>query len=303
MRKKERLTTGWNLVWMILCIVFSLVLAGFLIWDHQVRAAEGERLRELAGMEQEIYVPKETEPAGSAEETKAANDETEAADNGTFPDSMTAETAGGGQAKGIVCWGDEFFQEDEVEQYSYRVALAKELSENGYDMEVTRKTLSGASTLSVMKMAGIPEEEIEAYADAHREAAGDGELPVTETGTRNLTEEQMERTDVDDIPVIFMGYYGGWNHDPEELIEQQQKILDTFGKNKERFVIVGTMPLDESVSQEDFDSAMEEAWGEHYISTADASTWHVAGRAGQAAVGRAIYEKLVDLGYITAGQE
>lgn len=300
MRKKERLTTGWNLVWLILCIVFSLVLAGFLVWDHQVRAAERERLKELAGREQEIYVPKETEPVGNADETRAANDE---ALFDSVTADKTAESAGGEQEEGIVCWGDEFFQEDEAEQYSYRVALAKQLSENGYDMEVTGKTLSGASTLSVMKMAGIPEEEIEAYADAHREAADGGELPITETGTRELTEEQMERTDIDDIPVIFMGYYGGWNHDPEELIEQQQKILDTFGKNKNRFVIVGTMPLDESVSQSDYDSAMEEAWGEHYLSTADATTWHVAGRVGQEAVGRAIYEKLVDLGYVTAEQE
>lgn len=295
MRKKEKLMSGWNLVLMVLCIVFSLVLAGFLVWDYQVRAAEGKRLKELAGRNQEIYVPEETEPGGSEENAETKNE--------TPSGAETTGDAGGERAEGIVCWGDEFFKEDEVEQNSYRAALQEQLLENGYDMEVRRKTLSGASTLSVMKMAGIPEEEIEAYVKAHREAAGDEEPPVTETGTRNLTEEQTERTDVNDIPVIFMGYYGGWNHDPKELIEQQQKILNTFGKNKERFVIVGTMPLDESVSQSDYDSAMEEAWGEHYISAADATEWHVAGRAGQAAVGRAIYEKLVELEYITAEQE
>ncbi len=295
MKKRERLTSGWNLVLLVLCIVFSLVLAGFLIWDRQVRASEGRRLKELADREQEIYVPEETESAESEENTEAKNE--------TPSGAETTEGVEGERAEGIVCWGDEFFQEDEVERYSYRVALAEQLLENGYDMEVRKKTLSGASTLSVMKMAGISEEEIEAYAAAHREAAGDEEPPVTETGTRNLTEEQMARTDVDDIPVIFMGYYGGWNHDPQELIEQQQKVLDTFGKNKERFIIVGTRPLDESVSEDDFDSAMEEAWGDHYISAADVTDWHIAGRAGQAAIGGAIYEKLVDLGYITMEQE
>lgn len=300
MRKKEKLASGWNLVLMILCVVLSLVLAGFLIWDHQARAAEGERLKGIADREQEIYVPKETAPAESGENTG----ETEAPGNGTLPDTETSGSADGELAEGIVCWGDEFFQEeDEVGQYSYRVTLQERLLENGHDIKVTGKTLSGASTLSVMKMAGIPEEEIEAYAKAHREAAGDEEPPITETGTRNLTEEQMERTDADDIPVIFMGYYGGWNHDPEELIEQQRKILDTFGKNKERFLIVGTRPLDDSVSESDYDSAMEEAWGEHYLSAAEATSRHVAGRVGQAEIGRAIYEKLVDLGYITSGQE
>lgn len=303
MRKKEKLMSGWNLALMALCVALSLVLAGFLIWDYQARAAEGKRLRELAGGEQEIYVPKETETAGSGEDADGA----ETPDDGTLPDAGTQGTAGsadGELAEGIVCWGDEFFQEeDEVGQYSYRVTLQERLLENGHDIKVTGKTLSGASTLSVMKMAGIPEEEIEAYAKAHREAAGDEEPPITETGTRSLTEEQMERTDADDIPVIFMGYYGGWNHDPKELIEQQRKILDTFGKNKERFLIVGTRPLDDSVSESDYDSAMEEAWGEHYLSAAEATSRHVAGRVGQAEIGRAIYEKLVDLGYITSGQE
>ena len=39
-----------------------------------------------------------------------------------------------------------------------------------------------------------------------------------------------------------MGYYGGWNYDPEELAEQEQKILDTFGANKDNYVIVGLAP-------------------------------------------------------------
>ncbi len=55
-----------------------------------------------------------------------------------------------------------------------------------------------------------------------RQAANGAQLNVTETGIRDLTEEQTTRNDMDCIPVIFMGYYGGWNHDPQELTEQQE---------------------------------------------------------------------------------
>ena len=112
----------------------------------------------------------------------------------------------------------------------------------------------------------------------------------------------MERTEADYIPVIFMGYYGGWNKDPQELIEQQTKILDTFVGNRERFLVVGVRPMDGSVSREDYDAAMEAAWGEHYLSAAEVTTQNVASITGQQEIGRAIYDKLVELAYIKKEQ-
>ena len=171
------------------------------------------------------------------------------------------------------------------------------MNENGYSLTVADKTLNGASTLSIMKMAGVPQTDLDAYVAKHQEAAGGGELPVEETTMRDLTAEQMQRTEADYIPVIFMGYYGGWNHDPNELIEQQQKILDTFGSNKEKYIIVGSIPQDGSVDGTAYDAAMTEAWGEHYISTV-ALTNPRASYDGQAEIANGVYQKLLDLNYI-----
>lgn len=287
MRKKGKFLTGWNLFLFIICMILAMILVGFLIWEHQVQAAESMRLKAIADREQEVYVPEEE---GTVEVTQEAEE---------LPEEEEEITA----AQGIACWGDEFFRGEEAEQYSYRVILQERLAENGYELEVADKTLSGASTLSMLKMAGIPEEEIQAYIADHQEGADGAVLPITETGTRTLTEEQTTRTETDYIPVIFMGYYGGWNHDLPELIGQQRKILDTFGQNKERFVIAGVRPMDGSVTQNDYDSAMKEAWGEHYISMADVTTAGIMSRAGQEAAGRAIYEKLIALEYVEKAQE
>lgn len=264
---------------LIVCVVLFLALLGFLFWNRQLEQRETERLKKQAKTEVLVSAPAQ-EPEPEPEQEEAEPEEAQV------------------QAKGIACWGDEFFRGQEAEENSYRVTLEEQLEENGYDIEVIGKTLSGASTLSLMKMAGVPEEEIEDYIAAHQEGAQGRELPVTETGTRDLTEEQMERTEADYIPVLFMGYYGGWNRDPQELIEQQTKILETFVGDREQFLIVGIRPMDGSVSQEDYDSAMEAAWGEHYLSAAAATTQNVASVAGQQQIGQAIYDKLVELSYI-----
>ena len=160
------------------------------------------------------------------------------------------------------------------------------------------KTLAGASTLSLMKMAGVSQTDLDQYIAEHTEAAAGAEIPITETGIRDLTAEQTDRSDADYIPVIFMGYYGGWNYDPEELAEQEQKILDTFGANKDNYVIVGLAPADGSVDQATYDSTMKAKWGEHYISAAEAVTVPVASQQGQSEIAQAVFQKLEELGYI-----
>lgn len=77
----------------------------------------------------------------------------------------------------------------------------------------------------MMKMAGVSDETLQGYIAKHQQAANGAQLNVTETGIRDLTEEQTTRNDMDCVPVIFMGYYGGWNHDPAELAEQQEQIF------------------------------------------------------------------------------
>ncbi len=201
---------------------------------------------------------------------------------------------------GIVCWGDDLINGEASSTSSYMAVLTSLLTENGYNLPVINKTLQGGGTLSMMKMAGVSDEVLQGYITEHKQAAGNGEPYVTETGIRDLTAEQTERNDLECIPVIFMGYYGGWNHDPAELAEQQELILNTF-PDKERFLVVGTRPVDGSVTAEELDQVMSQKWGNHYISFASVTSEAAASDSGQKALAQAIFQKLEELGYISKG--
>lgn len=278
----------------LLCGALLVSLAGLMLWDRQQQQEDNARLRQLIEADQaetdqtSEKVEDSQEPSEEAEEDISEE---------TAPEAAAQQAEPEVPVQGIACWGDELLSADEAATYSYKVILQNLLNENGYSLTVADKTLNGASTLSVMKMAGVPQTDLDAYVAKHQEAAGGGELPVEETTMRDLTAEQMQRTEADYIPVIFMGYYGGWNHDPNELIEQQQKILDTFGSNKEKYIIVGSIPQDGSVDGTAYDAAMTEAWGEHYISTV-ALTNPRASYDGQAEIANGVYQKLLDLNYI-----
>lgn len=278
----------------LLCGALLVSLAGLMLWDRQQQQEDNARLRQLIEADQaetdqtSEKVEDSQEPSEEAEESISEE---------TAPEAAAQQAEPEVPVQGIACWGDELLSADEAATYSYKVILQNLLNENGYSLTVADKTLNGASTLSIMKMAGVPQTDLDAYVAKHQEAAGGGELPVEETTMRDLTAEQMQRTEADYIPVIFMGYYGGWNHDPNELIEQQQKILDTFGSNKEKYIIVGSIPQDGSVDGTAYDAAMTEAWGEHYISTV-ALTNPRASYDGQEEIANGVYQKLLDLNYI-----
>ena len=278
----------------LLCGALLVSLAGLMLWDRQQQQEDNARLRQLIEADQ-------AETDQTSEKVEDSQEPSEEAEEGiseeTAPEAAAQQAEPEVPVQGIACWGDELLSADEAATYSYKVILQNLLNENGYSLTVADKTLNGASTLSIMKMAGVPQTDLDAYVAKHQEAAGGGELPVEETTMRDLTAEQMQRTEADYVPVIFMGYYGGWNHDPNELIEQQQKILDTFGSNKEKYIIVGSIPQDGSVDGTAYDAAMTEAWGEHYISTV-ALTNPRASYDGQAEIANGVYQKLLGLNYI-----
>lgn len=278
----------------LLCGALLVSLAGLMLWDRQRQQEDNARLRQLIEADQAETDQTSEKVEDSQEPSEEAGEDIS---EETAPEAAAQQAEPEVPVQGIACWGDELLSADEAATYSYKVILQNLLNENGYSLTVADKTLNGASTLSIMKMAGVPQTDLDAYVAKHQEAAGGGELPVEETTMRDLTAEQMQRTEADYIPVIFMGYYGGWNHDPNELIEQQQKILDTFGSNKEKYIIVGSTPQDGSVDGTVYDAAMTEAWGEHYISTV-ALTNPRASYDGQAEIANGVYQKLLDLNYI-----
>lgn len=282
----------WNALFVVLCIVLVVALGGMLCWGIKKDSKERERLEKLAT--ESVKTNKETSGTSKKEDKEKETEEQEKPEETPKqPEKLPEE-----KTEGVVCWGDDLINGEDSATYSYKVVLQKLLTEKGYNLPVQDKTLQGAGTMSIMTMAGVPENEVQAFIDAHKAAANGAELPIAETGIRDLTPEQLERTDVNCIPIISMGYYGGWNHDPQELIQQQEKVLKTF-PDQEQFIIVGVRPFDDSVNSSTLDTAMREKWGEHYISASEVTGVHVAASfEGQAAVAQAVLEKLETLGYI-----
>lgn len=292
-----------NFLLAVICIGLFLLLGFFLVLNHRNQASETDRLKALAASatQEEQIEASQSQAEASQDQEETGNTEAEQkAGEGTGEKENSEDPAAEVQteAAGISCWGDEFFSQEDA-QYSYKNVLQQLLTDNGYQLQVADKTLAGASTLSLMKMAGVSQTDLDQYIAEHTEAAAGAEIPITETGIRDLTAEQTDRSDADYIPVIFMGYYGGWNYDPNELAEQEQKILDTFGANKDNYVIVGLAPADGSVDQVTYDTTMKEKWGEHYISAAEVTTVPVASQQGQSEIAQAVFQKLEELGYIT----
>lgn len=260
-----------NLILFVVCMVLVLFLGGVLAWGKKEDNQAAANLQKLISEEK---------------------DESETSENVDQEQENVEE-----KPEGIVCWGDDLINGDESGTYSYQVVLQGLLSERGYTYPVIDKTLQGAGTLSMMTMAGVGQEVIDGFRNRHIETAAGGELPITETGVRDLTSEEKERNDLKCIPVIFMGYYGGWNHDPAELAEQQAAILQTF-PNTERFVIVGTKPMDGTVGTDVLDAVMIEKWGDHYISVDTTIANTAPSYEGQREIAEAVLGKLEALGYL-----
>lgn len=314
-----------NILLIILCILLLAVFGSILVLNHRVEQEEAESIAEKVGDQStgiedyESVKEHAQELAEKGEQTEEDENSGENASSENRDDTASkdvqndvgAESAAVGEpaaetissdtvqeTAGIVCWGDDLTNGNVASTVSYVAVLENLLAEKGYDLPVINKTIQGGGTLSMMTMAGVDADVVQGYITAHQQAAGGTQLSVTETGIRDLTEEQTNRNDLDCIPVIFMGYYGGWNHDPAELTEQQENILNTF-PDKERFIIAGTRPVDGTVTAEVLDQVMTEKWGEHYISLASVTTEPASTDAAQKALAEAVLQKLEELGYIS----
>ena len=303
MRKSNKFV---NVLLIILCIVLVIALGGLVVWNKKQTRKETQRLEEMAdeakkadekALKELDKKEKETakELREKAEEEEEKQKEQQKAESTSTPAPEKKETP---KAEGVVCWGDDLLTESDTAQYSYMAVLQRILRENGYDLPVMNKTIQGGGTLSMMSRAGVSDEVIQGYITAHEKAANGTALYVTENGVRDFTEEELVRDDLKCVPVIFMGYYGGWNHDPNELAQQQEHILKTF-KNQEQFIVVGTRPLDGSVDSAALDAALKQKWGEHYISLAEVTSQPSSTYEAQEAMAQAIFNKMTELKYIS----
>ncbi len=282
-----------NLLLLLSCIILLGAVGFILVKDKQ----EAEKVVK----EVETVVSREEEETQNEQQQKelAVQKNTEPKPAAVTATPMPTQTpvAVEEEVKGIVCWGDDLMTADSTDKYSYMAVLQRLLNEQGYDISVINKTIQGGGTLSMMKMAGVSDQVLQGYISAHQQAANGAEISIMERGIRDLTPEQTERNDLDCIPVIFMGYYGGWNHNPAELAEQQEHILKTF-PNQERFLVVGTRPVDGSVDAPSLDQALQQKWGEHYISLAQTTTYPASTIEAQEIMAQTITQKMEELGYL-----
>lgn len=166
----------WNIIFMAFCVILIVLLAGMLIWSKKTEAAESKRLQAIAAGKKEDTENKAEDGQKKTESTEAENTKTEEASKEN--------------PEGIVCWGDDLINGEPSATYSYKVILQQLLQEKRYSLPVQDKTLQGASTLSMMTMAGVPADQVQQYITKHQEAAAGAELAITETGIRDLTPEQ-----------------------------------------------------------------------------------------------------------------
>ena len=288
----------------LLCLVLAGGLMYLLVNYKKAEIQEQERLEKLVTREKQKKT--ETTEKKQKEETEETPEETQEQETDSVPQEtpvpsethVEQETTTKAPEGGIACWGDEILSNQAAATDSYTVVLQKLLTEQGYQIPVENKTLTETCSLTVMKMAGVPMTDIDAYIAKHAAAANGAQLPITEGSTRDLNQEQMTRTDQNYIPVLFMGYYGGWNYDLAELEEQQQKVLDTFGENKGNFIIVGLPPAGGKVYAAQNHTAMSQKWGEHYINVNETCPHGLLTAEGQAELAQVILNKLKELNYI-----
>lgn len=281
-----------NLFLLLSCIILLGAVGFILVKDKQ----EAEKV--VKEVETVVSREEETQEEATQKELAVQNKAGEKPAMATAtPVPTQTPVAVEEEVKGIVCWGDDLMTADSTDKYSYMAVLQRLLKEQGYDISMINKTIQGGGTLSMMKMAGVSDQVLQGYISAHQQAANGAEISIMERGIRDLTPEQTERNDLDCIPVIFMGYYGGWNHNPAELAEQQEHILKTF-PNQERFLVVGTRPVDGSVDAPSLDQALQQKWGEHYISLAQTTTYPASTIEAQEIMAQTIVQKMEELGYL-----
>ena len=196
---------------------------------------------------------------------------------------------------GVSIRGDDFMNEGDDPATSYPAVLAGMLADRGITVEDNTWVMAGS--LSQMRLAGVPAEVAEAYIESH-EANAIGELALTEVQVRaDVDEVRTERTDLNYVPVIMMGYYGGWGSNANELVEQIQRILDTY-EQKDKYIVVGYYPSDPSIDEASYDNAQSEAFGEHYLGIGHVSVESAMSVEGRAEIAQRIYDKMAALGYI-----
>lgn len=291
---------------LIICsILLCVALGGLLVVSRKSEAQqieENKAVRETIADTERVQLQGNAEPAVSSEvETSSVdNKETEQmseTDETSATEETAAESTENHQVK-ISIRGDSFIKEDKLATDGIGAALTALFEEKKQEAEVQDYTLYHAGSMTQLRLAGVDEETIDTYVKEHTENADHKKLTIYEKKVRAAEEMDLTRKDQDGIPVLFMGYWGGWYYTVDELIDQQKAILETYD-NPEAYIIVGYYPnKDMKIDKQEYKDKMESAWGDHYLQLDDAITHSLSGADGSKDAADAIYQKMVALGYV-----
>lgn len=219
----------------------------------------------------------------------------------------------------ISCRGESWAPDGNDREDGWPAILGSMLEENGVSATVSDYTWDMAGTLSQMRFADVPEETVDSYIEAHNENGLRGYLYET-TVRDDLEESYIEREDYESIPVICIGYNGGYGVSSAELIEQQSLILNTYKLQAAdatpeasteadqendvddgemgisgKYLIVGHLPAGWN-DLNNYETRMKNAWGDHFVSLNEIEG-DVVSREYREAVAETVYNKLVEMGY------
>lgn len=288
-----------NVLLIFLSFLLCLGLGAFLVWNHREEQETIQKIQNEADIQQEENNQTEQVDKEEPKDEKTITGEKTVKDEDTSA-TQNRETENteenSQQISGISIRGDAFVSEDKIEKAGIGKYLSDLLAEQGSTLDVAEYTMDKAGSISQMKRAGVSQTELDAYVTRHKENSGEGNLSITEVKIRDLTEEDMARNDQNYLPVISIGYYGGWGNDLDELCEQQRKILETYGQ-QEKYLILGIYP-NGCRDQAAYTSKMEETWGEHYLQLDGVLTNSISTAEGKKEAAQRIYDKLVELGYL-----
>ncbi|MCI6638958.1 MAG: hypothetical protein SOT60_09775 [Bilifractor sp.] len=310
---KKRMKRQFILI--ILCILVAGGLIGFLFWNRNQQQTLSRTLQHEAlqseSISDEAYVSSASftkrsmtdAPASvSVQEESAEKVRTDSSADSSAAESDTdshKKAAHAFQAVSIRGDGFSTYQEN-ISESSVAANLQKLLVAGGSSMTVQDYTMDMAGSLSQMRKAQIPEEDINAYISKHRQNAGNTSLQETETIVRDLSADAVTRNDQSDLPVIGMGYKGGFGDDIHELVEQEKKILGTYSQQDD-YIVLGYYPerFTSDEQHQSYDNAMKQAFGDHYVNVdAQVHTGSVTSAETRKAVAQALYDKMKELGYI-----
>ena len=323
MRRASFLT---KFIMSVLIIVLSLTLVYTLLSYRNEQRERTEALKKQSEQYMQGEIPANITADGSevyaSEENREVQTDTAAqsADKAENSASQTSkEEVPENLPIAISCRGESWAPDGNDREDGWPAILGSMLEENGVSATVSDYTWDMAGTLSQMRFADVPEETVDSYIEAHNENGLRGYLYET-TVRDDLEESYIEREDYESIPVICIGYNGGYGVSSAELIEQQSLILNTYKLQAAdatpeasteadqendvddgemgisgKYLIVGHLPAGWN-DLNNYETRMKNAWGDHFVSLNEIEG-DVVSREYREAVAETVYNKLVEMGY------